>query len=96
MQQHIPDMAFTEQGVSMLSSVLRSKRAVQVNIEVMRVFVKLRRMLLTHEDLKKKIEAMEENYDKQFRIVLEAIKHLLEGKDKPKRRIGFIVQKQRE
>ena len=82
-------MAFTEQGVAMLSSVLNSKRAIQVNIQIMRAFNRLRQMLASHEDLKRKIEAMEAKYDEQFRIVFEAIKQLLEENEKPKRKIGF-------
>jgi len=82
-------MAFTEQGVAMLSSVLNSKRAIQVNIQIMRAFNKLRQMLAAHEDLKRKIEAMEARYDKQFQIVFEAIRQLLEEDEKPKRKIGF-------
>ena len=84
-----PPYVFTEQGVAMLSSVLKSKRAVQVNIQIIRTFTKLREMLATHADLKKKIEAMERKYDKQFRIVFEAIKQLLQEPDKPKPEIGF-------
>jgi hypothetical protein len=68
--------AFTEQGVAMLSSILRSKRAVQVNIQIMRTFTQLRQMLSTHKDLKEKIEVMEKKYDQQFQIVFEAIKQL--------------------
>lgn len=82
-------MAFTEQGVAMLSSVLHSKRAIQVNIQIMRAFTQLRQMLATHEDLKSKIEDMESRYDEQFQIVFEAIKQLLEEEEKPKRKIGF-------
>ena len=82
-------MAFTEQGVAMLSTVLNSERAIQVNIQIMRAFTKLRTMLLTNEDLKRKIEAMEAKYDKQFRVVFEAIKQLLTEDDQPKRKIGF-------
>jgi hypothetical protein len=82
--------AFTEQGVAMLSSVLRSRRAVLVNIQIMRAFTQLRRMLLTNHNLKHKIEEMERKYDKQFSVVFEAIKQLLappiEGK---KKTIGF-------
>jgi hypothetical protein len=90
-------MAFTEQGVAMftplnaqpvylgLSSVLRSKRAIQVNVQIMRAFSQLRKMLLTHEDLKKKIESMVKKYDEQFQIVFEAIKQLLSEEDKPKK-----------
>ena len=73
----------------MLSSVLNSKRAIQVNIQIMRVFTKLRKMLLTNEDLRQKIEAMESKYDEQFRIVFDAIKQLLKDDEKPKKKIGF-------
>ena len=83
-------MAFTEQGVAMLSSVLRSKRAIEVNIQIMRVFIKLRQMYIRHEDLKQKIIAMERKYDKQFQIVFEAIKQLLKEDEKPKRKIGYV------
>ena len=65
--------AFTEQGVAMLSSVLRSKRAVLVNIEIMRTFVKLRRILGTHDDLARKLASLERQYDKQFKLVFEAL-----------------------
>lgn len=82
-------MVFTEQGIAMLSSVLNSERAVQVNIQIMRVFTKLRQMMLAHDDLKRKVEAMEKKYDKQFKIVFDAIKNLPEVKVKPKRQIGF-------
>lgn len=82
-------MVFTEQGVAMLSSVLKSERAIQVNILIMRAFNSLRQMLATHEELKNKVEAMEAKYDKQFRIVFEAIKQLLETEKKPRRKIGF-------
>lgn len=85
-------MAFTEQGIAMLSSVLRSERAIQVNIQIMRTFTRLRQMLATHHDLRLKIESMEEKYDRQFKIVFEAIKQLLEDDEKPKRKIGFTVQ----
>ena len=81
--------AFTEQGVAMLSSVLTSKRAIYVNIQIMRAFVKLRQMLISHADLKRKIEDMEKKYDRRFRIVFEAINRLLEPPKEPKRRIGF-------
>jgi uncharacterized protein Yka (UPF0111/DUF47 family) len=76
-------MAFTEQGVAMLSSVLNSTRAIEVNIQIMRAFSKLREMLSTHEDLRKKIEAMEKKYDENFRIVFKAIKQLFETESKP-------------
>ena len=81
--------AFTEQGVAMLSSVLKSKRAIQVNIQIMRAFIKLKEMLSTHKDLKQKIEEMEKRYDYQFKIVFDAIKQLLEPPTKPKGKIGF-------
>jgi len=86
--RHLP-MAFTEQGVAMLSSVLHSKRAIQVNIQIMRAFTQLRQMLATHEDLKRKIEDMESKYDEQFQVVFEAIRQLLTDDEKPKRKIGF-------
>jgi len=81
--------AFTEQGVAMLSSVLRSKRAVLVNIQIMRTFTRLRKILLTHEDLKRKFEVMEKKYDQQFKVVFDAIKQLVEPPPTPKRQIGF-------
>lgn len=84
--------AFTEQGVAMLSSVLKSDRAIQVNIQIMRAFTQLRKMLSTHEDLKRKIESMEKKYDQQFQIVFEAIKQLLSEEDKPKKKIGYTVK----
>ena len=83
-------MAFTEQGVAMLSSVLKSDRAVQVNIQIMRAFIKMRQMFISHEDLKKKIIALERKYDKQFQIVFEAIKQLLKEDEKPQRKIGYV------
>ncbi len=72
-----PPYAFTEQGVSMLSSVLRSKRAILVNIEIMRAFVHLRRMLASHADLARKLAALETKYDAQFKVVFEAIRELM-------------------
>lgn len=84
-----PPYAFTEPGVAMLSSVLNSKRAIQVNIQIIRTFIKLREMLLTHTELRRKIEALEQKYDQQFRVVFDAIRKLLEPPEKPKRRIGF-------
>jgi len=85
--------AFTENGVAMLSSVLNSERAIKVNIQIMRTFTKLREMLMTHKDLKEKIEAMEKKYDYQFKIVFEAIKELLEPPVKAKKKIGFLRDK---
>ena len=85
-----PPMAFTEQGVAMLSSVLNSDRAVEVNIAIMRAFVQLRRMVQGHAALLRKIEAIEKKYDTKFKIVFEAIKKLMEPPPaKSKKRIGF-------
>ena len=81
--------AFTEQGVAMLSSVLRSKRAVNVNIEIMRAFVRLRQFLSAHKELKQKLEEMEMKYDEQFQVVFEAIRQLMTPPDPPRKRIGF-------
>ncbi|MBP1697247.1 MAG: hypothetical protein H6Q41_2435 [Deltaproteobacteria bacterium] len=81
--------AFTEQGVAMLSSVLRSKRAVHVNIEIMRAFVRLRQFLSAHKELKQKLEEMEMKYDEQFQVVFEAIRQLMTPPDPPRKRIGF-------
>jgi hypothetical protein len=81
---------FTQEGVAMLSSVLNSERAILVNIQIMRAFAQLRRMLLSNRDLKRKIEEMERKYDKQFAIVFQAIKQLLEPPPaKAKKIIGF-------
>jgi len=85
-------MVFTEQGVAMLSSVLRSHRAIQVNIQIMRVFTKLRQLLSTHKELRDKIESMEKKYDENFKIVFEAIRQLLETDEEPKKKIGFIIK----
>ena len=81
--------AFTEQGVAMLSSVLRSPRAVQVNIEIMRAFVRLRKMLASNAELAKKLDALEKKYDVQFRAVFEAIRQLMAPREPKRRRIGF-------
>lgn len=81
--------AFTEQGVAMLSSVLNSERAIQVNIQIMRAFTKIREMLQTHKELWRKIEEMEKKYDQQFRVVFRALKELLEPPAKLKSKIGF-------
>ena len=81
--------AFTEQGVAMLSSVLRSSRAVQVNIAIMRAFVRLRELLLTNADLARKLDAMEAKYDSQFKVVFDALRQLMTPPDPPRRRIGF-------
>ena len=77
----------------MLSSVLKSKRAIQINIHIMRVFTELREMLLTHKDLREKIEKMESKYDKKFRVVFEAIKQMMDEKNEPAKTIGFAERK---
>ncbi len=85
--------AFTEQGVAMLSSVLRSERAVLVNIAIMRAFVKLREMLASHRDLARRLDEMERKYDSQFKAVFEAIRELMEPPEKPQPKIGFRAGK---
>ena len=85
---------FTEQGVAMLSSVLRSRRAIDVNIAIMRAFVHLRELLATHEDLARRIEALERRYDGKFTVVFDAIRELMSpspGEVEPRPRIGFTV-----
>lgn len=84
--------AFTEQGVAMLSTVLNSEQAIQVNIAIMRTFTRLRKLMSTHKELRDKIEQMEKKYDKQFAVVFDAIKQLIEVKDSPKKQIGFHVK----
>ena len=87
--------AFTEQGVAMLSSVLRSKRAVQVNIQIMRTFVKLREILSTHKELAQKLRELElkvESHDERITAIFEAINQLLQPPEKPARKIGFDIQ----
>lgn len=87
-RKYVP-YAFTEQGVAMLSSVLRSKRAVRVNIMIMRAFVRLREMIASHKDLARRLAELEKKYDAQFKVVFDAIRQLMEpAKPKP-RRIGF-------
>ena len=81
--------AFTEQGVAMLSSVLNSERAVQVNIAIMRAFVKLREMIVSHKDLAKQLNALEKKYDAQFKVVFDAIRELMTPPHKPRKRIGY-------
>jgi hypothetical protein len=82
--------AFTQEGVAMLSSVLRSRRAVEVNIAIMRAFVRLRELLASHKDLARKLDELEKKYDEQFKVVFEAIRRLM-GPDvpEPPRRFGF-------
>ena len=81
--------AFTEQGVAMLSSVLRSKRAVRVNIEIMRAFVKLRELIASNKELAKRLDELEKKYDSQFKVVFDAIRQLMAPPEPKPRRIGF-------
>jgi len=87
-----PPRAFTEQGVAMMSSVLRSSRAVQVNIEIVRAFVRLRQMLGANVELAKKLDALEKKYDAQFRVVFDAIRELMTPPTKAGKRIGFRAE----
>jgi hypothetical protein len=93
-------MAFTEQGVAMLSSVLNSKRAIQVNISIMRAFAKIRQFALTNSTLAKKIEELEKvtnhkfsKLDKEIKLIFEAIRQLIKTESKPKNPLGFQIQK---
>jgi len=92
--QHIKyrPYAFTEHGILMLSSVLNSERAVQVNIEIMRTFVRLRRLLASHADLARKLDTLERKYDAQFKVVFDAIRELMKPPESKKRPIGFLVE----
>jgi hypothetical protein len=90
-RRHRP-YVFTEQGVAMLSSVLKSERAIQVNIQIMRTFTKIREMLASNKDLREKIEKLEKKYDKNFAIVFNAIKNLINEKEKPKTEMGFRLK----
>jgi hypothetical protein len=92
-RRYLPN-AFTEQGVAMLSSVLKSKRAVAVNIQIMRAFVRLRQMLSTNADLSRRLEELEKKYDRQFRTVFDAIRELMTAPaEPPKPPIGFNTEK---
>jgi len=82
---------FTEQGIAMLSSVLKSDSAIQVNIQIMRTFIKIREMVATNKELRDKMEKLEEKYDSRFKIVFNAIRKLLSEEAKPKNRIGFRI-----
>ena len=83
---------FTEQGVAMLSTILNSERAIQVNIEIMRAFVRLRQLLASNDRLARKLEALEKKYDAQFKIVFDAIRQLMTPPEPKKRKIGFLVE----
>jgi hypothetical protein len=87
-----PPYAFTEQGVAMLSSVLRSKRAVHVNVEIRRAFVRLRGLLASHVDLQRKLNELEQKYDEKFRIVFEAIRQLMTPPHGKRPQIGFRIK----
>jgi len=83
---------FTEQGVAMLSTVLNSERAIQVNIEIMRAFVRLRQLLASNDQLARKLETLEKKYDAQFKVVFDAIRQLMAPAEPKKRKIGFLVE----
>ena len=83
--------AFTEQGVAMLSSVLKSRRAIQVNIQIIRTFTRLRELMASHEELRHKIEELEKKSDQRFKTIFELIKNLLDEKVKPRAKIGFSI-----
>ena len=85
-------LAFTEQGVAMLSSVLRSPRAVAVNVEIMRAFVRLRRLLESNVELSRRLDALERPYDGKFRAIFDAIRELMTPPRKPAKRIGFQLK----
>ena len=84
--------AFTEQGIAMLSSVLNSNRAIQVNIQIMRVFTRLRQILLSNKDIRRELEELKRITDERFRIVFETLDQLLSNEERPKRKIGFEVK----
>jgi len=88
--------AFTEQGVAMLSSVLNSDRAIEVNIQIMRAFVKLREMIASHKELAKKLDELESKYDEQFKVVFDAIRELMTPPEPKRRRIGFLREKEKK
>jgi predicted NACHT family NTPase len=90
-RRHLP-YAFTEQGVAMLSSVLKSKQAVKVNIEIMRAFVRLRQILASNAQLARKLEALEKKYDAQFKVVFDAIRQLMAPAEPSSRKIGFLAK----
>jgi len=87
-----PPYAFTEHGALMLANVLNSEKAAQTSVHVVRAFVRLRQMLATNAELARKLEALEKKYDAQFKVVFDAIRHLMEPSSRPKREIGFHVK----
>lgn len=90
--------AFTQEGVSMLSGVLRSERAVQMNVAIMRAFVRLREMALSYKELTSKINDLESKYDEQFKLVFEALRQLMSSPDTPRKELGFhaVIKKTRK
>jgi len=88
--------AFTKQGVAMLSGVLHSRRAVRVNVEIMRTFVKLRQILSSHAELARKLEELERRYEGQFRIVFDAIRELMTPPEPKRRPIGFVTPEEKK
>jgi hypothetical protein len=92
--QYFP-MAFTEQGVAMLSSVLNSERAIEVNIQIMRVFTKIRQFYLSSTELKQELEELKKQTNDRFQVVFETLDHLLAVEEKPKRKIGFTAKEKR-
>ena len=90
-----PPFAFTEEGIAMLSSVLNSPRGIKVNVEIMRAFVRLRRILASHAELARKLEDLEKKYDSQFRVVFDAIRQLMVGPERQPKKIGFHIREKR-
>jgi len=91
--KHAPNVfVFTEHGVAMLSSVLSSQRAVQVNIQIMRTFAKLRELISQHKDLARRLDNLEKKYDTQFKVVFDAIRQLMATPEPKKKKIGFVVR----
>ena len=93
-ERYLP-MAFTEHGVAMLSSVLNSPRAIQVNISIMRAFAQLRALLSTHADLARKLDDLEKKHDAQFRVVFDALRRLINPPEPSRKQIGFSVRERR-
>jgi len=91
----LPTYAVTEEGIAMLSSVLNSPRAIKVNIEIRRAFVRLRKILASHADLAGKLEELEKKYDSQFKVVFEAIRQLMAAPERPPKKIGFQLKEKR-
>jgi hypothetical protein len=92
--RHAP-MAFTEQGVAMLSTVLTSDRAIDVNIQIMRAFIRLRQMLIDSKELRRELTDLKQQSNDRFQIVFETLDHLLAVEDRPKRKIGFTAKEKR-